>query len=97
MTIREWICKNEARMTAERADKLESLGAPKIMIEGTRDKAEALKNGILKCGGDTELLNAEMESFEVRKGRGGKTYISLNDGNINYFPETKYGRFIKRA
>jgi len=96
MTIREWICKNEARMTAERADKLEALKAPQIMIEATRKMAEALKAGILKCGGDAELLDIEMESFEVRKGRGGKAYISLN-GNINYFPEAKYGRFITMA
>lgn len=83
-------------MTTERADKLESIGAPKIMIEGTRKMAEALNAGILKCGGDTELLDIEMESFEVRKGKGGKPYINLNH-SINYFPEAKYGRFIKRA
>lgn len=96
MTIREWICKNESRMMNERADKLEAMRAPEIMIVNCRKLAEELKAGIMKCGGDTELLDIEMEKFEVRKGKGGKPYINLN-GFINYFPEARYGRFIKRA
>lgn len=96
MTIREWICGNEARMAEERLSKLETIGAPQVMLDGTRKAAEALRNGELDIGGNASLLDVEFENFTQKKGSGGKPYITIN-GRINYFPQARYGRYIALA
>ena len=96
MTIREWICKNEARMAAERLTKLETIGAPKVMLEGIRKEITELESGKLKIGGDKALLDVEFGSFEQKKGKGGKVYVQIN-GNVNYFPVAQFGRYIAVA
>ena len=95
-TIRRFICENEARQRLERAEALERLGSPKIMVEECKRQAASLSAGELEISGDASLLDVVVESFEVRKGKGGKPYISFN-GSINYFPVAKYGRYITVA
>ena len=92
-TIKQFICENEARQRLERAMSLEKIGAPKVMIDGCKREAERLSAGELEISGDTSLLDVAVESFEVRKGKGGKPYINFNS-SINYFPVAKYGRYI---
>lgn len=97
MTIRESICKNEARMMKERLEKLTKLGAPKIILENLPKAIAELEAGVLTgVGGDKCLLDVEVKSVESRTGRGGKFYVVYN-GNINYFPNARYGRFISRG
>lgn len=96
MTIREKIITNEIAAQSERLTKLSEMGAPAVMITGTEKIIADLKSGNLKVGGDVELLDQEYVSGEPKKGNGGKTYIQIN-GNINYFPNTRYGRYIKMA
>ena len=96
MTIREWICKNEARMFEQRLESLEAMNAPKVMIEAQRKAVDELKAGKIEVGGEKNLLDVEFESFIQKKGNGGKTYLTIN-GKINYFPQAQYGRYIKTA
>lgn len=93
MTIKEFIIKCEAKSLTERAEKLEAMSAPKIMIEGCMKAVADLEAGILPVSGASELLDIEYVQHEQRKGRGGKVYVTFN-GTINYFPQAKYGRFI---
>lgn len=95
-TIRRFICENEARQRLERAESLAKIGAPAVMIDGCKREAERLTAGELEISGDASLLDEVVESFEVRKGKGGKPYVSFN-GTINYFPVAKYGRYITVA
>ena len=96
-TIRTYICECEAKMQKERLEKLIEMSAPEIMITRTKEIIVELETENIKVGGDKELLDVEFINREVKKGRGGKTYISLNNGTINYFPNAQYGRYIKRA
>lgn len=94
MTIREWICEREARLYEERLEKLIEIQAPQIMITGQQALVAELRAGILQVGGAKEKLETEVQSAEIKSGRGGKTYYVFN-GTINYFPTARYGRFIK--
>jgi hypothetical protein len=69
--------------------------APKIMIQGQQKLVEELSTGKIKIGGDQDLLQNTFETFEIKKGKGGKSYIQFDNG-IKYFPNAKYGRFITR-
>ena len=95
MKIGTWIIKGAAKAAHERLAKLEEIGAPKIMIEGQQKYVEDLDNGILKIGGEESLLDEKFISAEQKKGRGGKVYYEIN-GEINFFPNAKYGMYIAR-
>lgn len=84
MTIREYITAG----MQDRLEKLVEIGAPAIIIEGQK---KAIANP--KVGGATEQLNTVITSKEVKTGRGGKQYILFN-GNIQFFPNSKYGMYI---
>lgn len=94
-TVFEFLLKNEQRMAQERLVKLAEMKAPEIMVQGQRKLVADLEEGSLKISGDQELLKAEFETFEFKKGRGGKGYIQFDNG-IKYFPQARYGRFITR-
>ena len=94
MNIELFLRKNILHQEEERLVRLKEIGAPKVMIESVETLVEGLYNGNLpKINGDCNLLNKEFEKFEVRKGKGGKPYIHFDCG-VNYFPNSKYGRFI---
>lgn len=96
MKIGTWIIRGAAKAAHERLTKLEEIGAPKIVIEGQAKMVDDLDNGILKIGGDKDILDEEYISAEQKKGRGGKVYYEIN-GKYNFFPNAKYGMFIARA
>lgn len=93
--IFDFILRNEYRMAQERLEKLIQMEAPKIMIQGQQKLVEELSTGKIKIGGDQDLLQNTFETFEIKKGKGGKSYIQFDNG-IKYFPNAKYGRFITR-
>lgn len=95
MTIKEFIVKNEMRFKKERIEKLTELSAPSIIIEREKELLEKLERGEIKITGDLTLLQEELKTFEKKTGRGGKTYLDIND-SILYFPSASYGRFITR-
>ncbi|MBQ4447448.1 MAG: hypothetical protein II897_04055 [Clostridia bacterium] len=96
MTIREWLIENEARIQSERLSKLVEIGAPAVMLNAQRKLVEELDNGIVEVGGETALLETEIETYEWKTGKGGKPYAHIN-GSVNFFPRAKYGRYIARA
>ena len=58
---------------------------------------ENLKNGILKVKDKENLLDLEFNDIEWKKGRDGVPYVTFNNGSINYFPNARYGAFIKKS
>lgn len=45
--------------------------------------------------GDKDALDVEIENYHVGETRKGKPMVRFNNGSILYYPEAKYGRFIK--
>jgi len=93
--IIDFILRNEYRQAQERLEKLIQINAPKVMIQGQQKIVDELSTGKIKIGGDQGLLQCTFDTFEVKKGNGGKIYIQFDNG-IKYFPNAKYGRFITR-
>ena len=93
--IIDFILRNEYRQAQERLEKLIQMNAPQVIIQGQQKLVEELSTGKIKIGGDQDLLQCTFETFEIKKGRGGKLYIQFDNG-IKYFPNAKYGRFITR-
>jgi len=93
--IVDFILRNEYRAAQERLEKLIQMEAPRVMIQGQQKLVEELSTGKIRVGGDQDLLQCTFETFETKKGNGGKLYIQFDNG-IKYFPNAKYGRFITR-
>ena len=93
-TIGEMILKNELSGAKVRLVKLQEMGAPKGIVAKVAEMVAEMELGSIKIGGDKGLLEIEVETFEQKKGRGGKPFVSFNGGAINYFPQAQYGRFI---
>lgn len=93
--IIDFIVRNEYRAAQERLEKLMQMKAPEVMIQGQKKIVKELSEGKIKIGGDQDLLQCTFETFETKKGNGGKIYIQFDKG-IKYFPNAKYGRFITR-
>lgn len=96
MTIEEYIINATLESVETRRDKLIALQAPAILIKSIDEELGRLRDGELKCGGDVELLQEEFVSVEQKKGKGGIPYFTFN-GDINYFPKAKYGRFVAKG
>lgn len=94
MTIRNYILNGAISTAKERLEKLQAINAPQVIIDGQKRAIADLENGNLKIGGDTKVLDREFENREFKTGRGGKGYILIN-GNVSFFPNAKYGMYIK--
>lgn len=94
MTVYQFILNGTIASMQDRLTKLQEIGAPSIMITSQEALIKEAQAGTLKISGDTEALQEEYKTHEIRKGRGGKQYLHIN-GNINYFPNAQYGRYIK--
>lgn len=94
MTVKEHIIKSTKLALEERISKLEDMQAPSVMLDAEKRNLENIEN--IKISGEVELLEEEFETVEQRKGRGGVVYYRYN-GNINYFPKAKYGRYISKS
>jgi hypothetical protein len=96
MTIFDYIIEHTATALEERKERLIKMDAPDILIDNIVDELIRLYQGELICFGDTELLDAEFKTVIQKKGRGGILYYTFN-GDINYFPKAKYGRFVAKG
>lgn len=96
MTIKEYILKQTKEYVVWRKDRLINMDAPAVLIKSCDEEMERLEKGDLRCSGEVELLDNEFVSHDVKEGRGGKLYHVFN-GNINYFPKAKHGRFIVKG
>lgn len=94
MTIRDYILNGAISAAKERLERLLTIGAPEMMVDGQKKAVEDLENGNLKIGGDTKVLDWEFKNREIKTGKGGKGYILIN-GNVSFFPNAKYGMYIK--
>lgn len=94
MTVKEHIIKSTKLALKDRIYKLEDMQAPSVVIDAEKRNLENIEN--IKISGELELLEEEFETVEQRKGRGGVVYYRYN-GNINYFPKAKYGRYISKS
>lgn len=95
MTIKEKILSAELARTKERKQKLSEIGSPKIILERLTEIIAELESGKIHVSGDIEALNEPYLDGECKKGRGGVPYISYNNGTINFFPNARYGMYIK--
>ena len=96
MTIKEYIIKNTEEHLRCRRATLKAMNAPEVLLDSIADELARLYCGELRCSGEIELLEEEFRSDELKKGRGGIAYHVFN-GNINYFPRAKYGRYIAKG
>lgn len=96
MTIKDKIIEGLLIAGTERLNALKDMGAPNIIIVRQEKYVTDLTAGILKVGGDNNLLAEQFENMEVSKGRGGKTYYIFNNGDIKFYPQAKYGMFITK-
>ena len=96
MTILDYIIDHTAVALEERKQKLIDMDAPDVLIINVVDELIRLYQGELICFGDTDLLDEEFKTVIKKKGRGGIAYFTCN-GNINYFPRAKYGRFVAKG
>lgn len=96
MTVKEYLIYCELKGAEDRLSKLQDMNAPVVMIEGQKKIVADLQNGKFVVSGDIHLLEEDYSGHEMRKGRGGKVYVVIN-GHINYFPNARYGRYIKEA
>ena len=93
MTIREYIVNAELNIAESRLNKLHEIGAPEVMLKSLADCINNLQNGNIEVSGDSNLLDVNYVSSEIKTGNGGKKYICFNN-SINYFPKAKYGKYI---
>ena len=96
MTVRDKIIESTINAVLDRLIKLREMSAPPVLTRGCEDELAKLDRGELKCKGDIDLLDEEFVSVEERVGRGRIKYYVFN-GNINYFPKAKYGRFVAKG
>ena len=97
MKIRDKIIESMLEIVTERCEKIIEIRGPAIIIENLKKEIENLKNGILKVKDKENLLDLEFNDIEWKKGRDGVPYVTFNNGTINYFPNARYGAFIKKA
>lgn len=95
MTICEYIVNAELNIAESRLNKLHEIGAPEVIFKSLGDYINNLKNGDIEISGDSDLLNVNYVSSEIKTGNGGKKYICFNN-SINYFPKAKYGKYITK-
>ena len=62
MTIKKYIIDGTITSLMDRENKLKEMGAPTIMITSIGEEIDRLMKGILKCSGDTDLLEEEYVS-----------------------------------
>lgn len=97
MKIREHIAAGTIKALETRLEGLRNLNAPEVVLSSTMKAIEKAKIGEIGVKDKDNLLDIEVENFESKTGRGGKQFISYNNGMILYFPAAKFGKFITLA
>ena len=63
MTIREYLIEKTLLLEETRLERLVEIDAPTIVITTLEDNINQLKAGSIKIGGDTYVLDRELESI----------------------------------
>jgi hypothetical protein len=97
-TIYNFLINKRIESRKRRLEELKRINAPEILIRNEQKNLKALINGDIGIKDKENLLDLEFSSYEMNKGRGGKTWIQFEteEGLINYFPNAKYGPFITK-
>lgn len=95
-TVRDFLMMWLDDTLSDRLAYLERSGAPDSLIEKTDAELQEVRDGDLKVGGDADILDEPFEGFASKKGYSGNEYLQIN-GNINFYPNARYGYFIKRV
>ena len=78
----------------QRLEYLENMGgAPEMIMTNLRAKV----NEPVKVNKVTDFANVIVTSYEVKKGKGGKTFLRLEtttEQAVNFFPNAQYGPFV---
>jgi len=96
MNIKEKIFEMRIKNCEYRLSRFVEIGVPEVMIARVKEILADLQNGVLDVKDKGNIFGETYLNHEVKTGRGGKKYISFNDGSFNYFPEGKYGPFTSR-
>lgn len=94
-TIKEELIEVLLQTARDRLQKLTSIEAPAIVVEKQKEYVQSLMNGELKIRGELDILAKPYKKAERKVGNGGKVYYVIND-SYNFFPNAKYGMYIKR-
>lgn len=95
--VKDWIVDGLLNNAKDRLNKLKEINAPEIMINGQAKYVKKLEDGNLKgiVSGDSRALNSIMKNVRRSVGNGGKSFFVINDASIFYYPNAKYGPYIK--
>ena len=102
-TVAEHLAQNILKGTQSRLEKLKEIKAPEVMIQHSEQQITLIQNhtaidavsSLVACK-SPEILTAEFISAEKHTGKGGKIYVTFETsvGQVNYFPNGRFGRFI---
>ena len=95
-TVRDFLMMWLDDILSDRLAYLERSGAPDSMIEKTDAELQVVRDGDMEVGGDMDVLDEPFKGFVSKKGYSGNEYLQIN-GNINFYPNARYGYFIKRV
>jgi hypothetical protein len=102
MKLNEFLREKILIGTKKRLASLVVISAPQVMLKGIKNQIRDLESGKdFKVKGDIKYLEYDFVSETWKTGRGGKKYVefTLKNGDkeekVNYFPNAKYGRYIK--
>lgn len=102
ITVKQFLHKLQLDNCISRLDKFKEIKAPAIIIESITENIKYLTevdDNIFEFGGDKFVVDWTYMSHEIKTGNGGKKYFVLacKEGNVNYFPNARYGIYIKIA
>ena len=95
-SIRQIINLRIAEGLPEHISHLERIKAPEVILENRRDILNKALNNEIKISKLENFENWEVIDFADFKGRGGKvfTVFHTKQGDLNYLPQARFGRFV---
>lgn len=95
-TVKQFLIRVTLEHQEERLAQFRKYNAPMVIIKKMEEKVQLLRDDVFKPSGDKDALADNFLTAEQKTGRGGKKYLSINEGAICYFPLAAYGPYIKR-
>jgi len=96
-TIFSLIYKKDKQATEKRLKKLKAINAPKVIISNLEKQLQDYKQVVNKIKSIDKFGKLKVKTYKIKKGRGGKLFFEIvtQNGIIYYFPEGKFGPFLK--
>jgi len=98
-TLKEYLLEKKIISRRVRIEKLTEIKAPEVILEHENALLAKLESGDVMVNGIEEFSEITEFTFEKRIGRGGTPWFEITTpvGILNYFPNARFGAFIKRA